>query len=94
MLSTHVEIVCPKSSPASTPEVLIPNLIQRRTSNPSLPTLPMFIPASLHKALRSFNPVDLTSLNDFGVIGIGVTNAHFDDVVSFDDVSSFTALFT
>jgi hypothetical protein len=34
----------------------------------------MCIPISLHKALRSFNPVDLTSLNDFGVIGIGVTN--------------------
>ena len=45
----------------------------------------MFMPASLHKALRSFNPVDLTSLNDFGVIGIGVTNAHFDDCVPFDE---------
>ena len=85
MWSTHLGIVCPKSSPASTPEVLILNSIQRRTSNPSLPSPPMFMPAFVHKALRSFNPVDITSLSDFGVIGIGVTNAHFDDGVPFDE---------
>ena len=30
--------------------------------------------ASLHRALRSLKPIDLTSSNDFGVIGMGVSS--------------------
>jgi hypothetical protein len=48
MWSTHFGILHPKSSPTSTPEVLIPNSIHRRISNASLPTPPMFMLASLH----------------------------------------------
>ena len=32
--------------------------------------------ASLHRALRSLKPIDLTSLNDFGVIGMGLAVYH------------------
>ena len=69
--SAHLRIVCSKSSPASTPEVLI-SYTELNANNFQSNTLSNTVHASLHRALRSLKPIDLTSLNDFGVIGMGL----------------------
>ena len=69
--SAHLRIVCSKSSPASTPEVLI-SYTELNANNFQSNTLSNTVHTSLHRALRSLKPIDLTSLNDFGVIGMGL----------------------
>jgi hypothetical protein len=62
--------VCSKSSPASTPEVLI-SYTQLNANNFQSNTLSNTVHASLHRALRSLKPIDLTSLNETSGVDAG-----------------------